>query len=193
MKVSDLVYDENFMDIIQKSKILAEFNIKLCTWISERNKDELLSRLDLSILKIDGFDIVDKLLFKIEGLSITESTTNIIQPIYGYMYEKLQDIHNTLSHYNHKLKISKYDYNNICNTTAMQLNNIYGEYQSVTYKYRNDSIKESSIKVHCCYEILLSRLKLDADRREAFNYLYQYITDIRNLCIEIIDNLEIGI
>lgn len=33
MKVSELVYNENAMDIIQKSRILAELLIKLSTWI----------------------------------------------------------------------------------------------------------------------------------------------------------------
>lgn len=191
MKVSELVYNENAMDIMQKSRILAELITKLSTWIGQRNKGETLSKYDLDILEEGDFYIIDKLLFKIEGLSVTENTTSIIRPIYEYMYERLHDIHDTLSHYNHKLKISKYDYNAICNNTTIQLNKIYGAYQDVTYKYHNDLINESIIKVKTCYEIFLSRLKLDQDRKEAFNYLYQYIVNIRNLCINIIDNLEI--
>ena len=191
MKVSELVYDENAMDIIQKSRILAELIMKLSTWIGQRDKDKTLSKYDLDILKEDDFYIIDKLLFKIEGISLTENTVSIVQPVYEYMYEKLHDMHDTLSHYNHKLKISKYDYHDICNNTTIQLNKIYGEYQKVTPKYYSDLIKESINKVKTCYEIFLSRLKLDPDRREAFNYLYQYIVDIRDLCIKIIDNLEI--
>ena len=191
MKVSELVYNENAMDIIQKSRILAELLIKLSTWIGQRNRDKTLSKYDLDILKEDDFYIIDKLLFKMEGISLTENTVNIVQPMYEYMYEKLHDMHDTLSHYNHKLKISKYDYHDICNNTTIQLNKIYGEYQKVTPKYYNDLIKESINKVKTCYEIFLSRLKLNPDRGEAFNYLYQYIVDIRDLCIKIIDNLEI--
>lgn len=191
MKVSELVYNENAMDIIQKSRILAELLIKLSTWIGGRDRDKTLSKYDLDILKEDDFYIIDKLLFKIEGISLTENTVSIVQPVYEYMYEKLHDMHDTLSHYNHKLKISKYDYHDICNNTTIQLNKIYGEYQKVTPKYYSDLIKESINKVKTCYEIFLSRLKLDPDKREAFNYLYQYIVDIRDLCIKIIDNLEI--
>lgn len=191
MKVSELVYNENAMDIIQKSRILAELLIKLSTWIGQRDRDKTLSKYDLDILKEDDFYIIDKLLFKMEGISLTENTVNIVQPMYEYMYEKLHDMHDTLSHYNHKLKISKYDYHDICNNTTIQLNKIYGEYQKVTPKYYNDLIKESINKVKTCYEIFLSRLKLNPDRGEAFNYLYQYIVDIRDLCIKIIDNLEI--
>lgn len=191
MKVSKLVYDENSMDIIQKSRILAELLIKLSTWIEQRYRDKTLSKYDLDILEEDDFYIIDKLLFKMEGISLTENTVNIVQPMYEYMYEKLHDMHDTLSHYNHKLKISKYDYHDICNNTTIQLNKIYGEYQKVTHKYYNDLIKESINKVKTCYEIFLSRLKLNPDRKEAFNYLYQYIVDIRDLCIKIIDNLEI--
>lgn len=191
MKVSELVYNENAMDIIQKSRILAELIINLSTWIGQRDRDKTLSKYDLDILKEDDFYIIDELLFKMEDISLTENTVNIVQPMYEYMYEKLHDMHDTLSHYNHKLKISKYDYHDICNNTTIQLNKIYGEYQKVTHKYYNDLIKESINKVKTCYDIFLSRLKLDPDRREAFNYLYQYIVDIRDLCIEIIDNLEI--
>ena len=191
MKVSELVYDENSMDIIQKSRILAELLIKLSTWIGQRDRDKTLSKYDLDILKEDDFYIIDKLLFKMEGISLTENTASIVQPMYEYMYEKLHDMHDTLSHYNYKLRISKYDYHDICNNTTIQLNKIYGEYQKVTPKYYNDLIKESINKVKTCYEIFLSRLKLNPDRGEAFNYLYQYIVDIRDLCIKIIDNLEI--
>lgn len=191
MKISELVYNENAMDIIQKSRILAELIINLSTWIGQRDRDKTLSKYDLDILKEDDFYIIDELLFKMEDISLTENTVNIVQPMYEYMYEKLHDMHDTLSHYNHKLKISKYDYHDICNNTTIQLNKIYGEYQKVTHKYYNDLIKESINKVKTCYEIFLSRLKLNPDRGEAFNYLYQYIVDIRDLCIKIIDNLEI--
>ena len=86
MKVSELVYNENAMDIIQKSRILAELLIKLSTWIGQRDRDKTLSKYDLDILKEDDFYIIDKLLFKMEGISLTENTASIVQPMYEYMY-----------------------------------------------------------------------------------------------------------
>ena len=121
-----------------------------------------------------------------------EKLKGLIIFIYQALYSWIKDVYIEIKKANETIQNIPYDTHDLENHIVTQINTLYYLYESVDVKYYNDSINDATKKIISIYKELRKRLNL-SDIKQVSNFLLTFIKKLRNLCVDIVNNIELDI
>lgn len=192
IKVSDFIYDEKILNKIKTANEIVSINQKLSTFIIGDINDYTNIK---HVLNTD-FSPIYKGIYMLPDLDrekYKEKLKGLIIFIYPALYVWVKNVHTEIKKANETIQNIPYDTHDLENHIVTQLNTLYYLYESVDAKYYNDSINDATKKIIPIYKELRKRLYLSDDIKQISNFLLTFIKKLRNLCVDIVNNIELDI
>lgn len=191
IKISDFIYDEKILNKIKIANEIVSINQKISTFstydINNYTNIEHVLNADFSPIYKGIYMLPD-----LEQEKYKEKLKGLIIFIYQALYSWIKDVHIEIKKANETIQNIPYDTHDLENHIVTQMNTLYYLYESVDVKYYNDSINDATKKIISIYKELKKRLNL-SDIKQVSNFLLTFIKKLRNLCVDIVNNIELDI
>lgn len=183
----DIIYNDDRLKRIDMATKVYELGMKCTEYIIAMGEDKY-SYIDVPELSLE---CIGRALLTIENEELSNRMKEILENQYMYLYQNLKDIHDDLDELRYKVILSRFDYNEICNRMAIELNEIYGIYTK--YKHTNQfSYTEQFHNILEGYVMLYRRARPRSntleDIKKCIKTLY---CNIRGICSDIIKEIVI--
>lgn len=183
----DIIYNDDRLKRIDMATKVYELGMKCTEYIIAMGEDKY-SYIDVPELSLE---CIGRALLTIENEELSNRMKEILENQYMYLYQNLKDIHDDLDELRYKVILSRFDYNEISNRMAIELNEIYGIYTK--YKHTNQfSYTEQFHNILEGYVMLYRRAKPRSntleDIKKCIKTLY---CNIRGICSDIIKEIVI--
>lgn len=183
----DIIYNDDRLKRIDMATKVYELGMKCTEYIIAMGEGKY-SYIDVPELSLE---CIGRALLTIENEELSNRMKEILENQYMYLYQNLKDIHDDLDELRYKVILSRFDYNEISNRMAIELNEIYGIYTK--YKHTNQfSYTEQFHNILEGYVMLYRRAKPRSntleDIKKCIKTLY---CNIRGICSDIIKEIVI--
>lgn len=183
----DIIYNDDRLKRIDMATKVYELGMKCTEYIIAMGEDKY-SYIDVPELSLE---CIGRALLTIENEELSNRMKEILENQYMYLYQNLKDIHDDLDELRYKVILSRFDYNEISNRMAIELNEIYGIYTK--YKHTNQfSYTEQFHNILEGYVMLYRRARPRSntleDIKKCIKTLY---CNIRGICSDIIKEIVI--
>ena len=183
----DIIYNDDRLKRIDMATKVYELGMKCTEYIIAMGEDKY-SYIDVPELSLE---CIGRALLTIENEELSNRMKEILENQYMYLYQNLKDIHDDLDELRYKVILSRFDYNEISNRMAIELNEIYGIYTK--YKRANQfSYTEQFHNILEGYVMLYRRARPRSntleDIKKCIKTLY---CNIRGICSDIIKEIVI--
>ena len=183
----DIIYNDDRLKRIDMATKVYELGMKCTEYIIAMGEDKY-SYIDVPELSLE---CIGRALLTIENEDLSNRMKEILENQYMYLYQNLKDIHDDLDELRYKVILSRFDYNEISNRMAIELNEIYGIYTK--YKHTNQfSYTEQFHNILEGYVMLYRRARPRSntleDIKKCIKTLY---CNIRGICSDIIKEIVI--
>lgn len=192
IKIEDVLYHEKGLKLVKDAEIIYNIMSKLNDTISVRDEEKpkfgkdqrrVLSELNYSV--IGFYFYTDEQLKK-------EFTEECLDPLFEYLVKKLKSIQGKLKNADEKLYTSAYSYRDIRNVIACLSNDLFAIYSSIE-KRKFNSFNDMIQYIDRAFSILNDRVENNCARIEAGQKYIFFLSHLRNLCFDIVKNMEIEV
>lgn len=191
IKVNRIIYDDTIMKKILIAKEVQSLCTSLSIWISDYDKKTYsISEKYTSILEKYNFEILDRALIILDSKNKYNKQESV-KDLYEYLYKKINSIDKKLNQPLDFIRNTYYDYHDLSNYIVIEKNKLYGVMCKFEEKYYSDSIQTAVDKLIDGFSILRHRLNNNYARIEAGQKLYNFIVSLRDMCIFVLDSMEI--
>lgn len=193
IKAEKLIYSDSIMERISIARDVQHLYASLSMWISYYDKELYpITERDINILKNYNYEVLDK------ALTILKSKNNynekdMVIDLYKYLYIKFNSILHELNQPLDFINRSAYNYSDLRNYIVNMKNTFFGFLCKYDEKCYSDNISTAVNKSLEGLDVLRFRLLNNYAKIEAGKKLYNFIVSIRNICIHILDDIEIEI
>ena len=193
IKAEKLIYSDSIMERISIARDVQHLYASLSMWISYYDKELYpITERDINILKNYNYEVLDK------ALTILKSKNNynekdMVIDLYKYLYIKFDSILHKLNQPLDFINHSAYNYSDLRNYIVNMKNTFFGFLCKYDEKCYSDNISTAVNKSLEGLDVLRFRLLNNYAKIEAGKKLYNFIVSIRNICIHILDDIEIEI
>ena len=193
IKAEKLIYSDSIMERISIAHDVQHLCASLSMWISYYDKERYpITERDINILKNYNYEVLDK------ALTILKSKNNynekdMVIDLYKYLYIKFDSILHKLNQPLDFINRSAYNYSDLRNYIVNMKNTFFGFLCKYDEKCYSDNISTAVNKSLEGLDVLRFRLLNNYAKIEAGKKLYNFIVSIRNICIHILDDIEIEI
>lgn len=193
IKAEKLIYSDSIMERISIARDVQHLCVSLSMWISYYDKELYpITERDINILKNYNYEVLDK------ALTILKSKNNynekdMVIDLYKYLYIKFDSILHKLNQPLDFINRSAYNYSDLRNYIVNMKNTFFGFLCKYDEKCYSDNISTAVNKSLEGLDVLRFRLLNNYAKIEAGKKLYNFIVSIRNICIHILDDIEIEI
>ena len=193
IKAEKLIYSDSIMERISIARDVQHLYASLSMWISYYDKELYpITERDINILKNNNYEVLDK------ALTILKSKNNynekdMVIDLYKYLYIKFNSILHELNQPLDFINRSAYNYSDLRNYIVNMKNTFFGFLCKYDEKCYSDNISTAVNKSLEGLDVLRFRLLNNYAKIEAGKKLYNFIVSIRNICIHILDDIEIEI
>lgn len=191
IKISDFIYDEKILNKIKIANEIVSINQKISTF----SADDINNYTSIEHVLNADFSPIYKGIYMLPDLEqekYKEKLKGLIIFIYQALYSWIKDVYIEIKKANETIQNIPYDTHDLENHIVTQINTLYYLYESVDVKYYNDSINDATKKIISIYKELRKRLNL-SDIKQVSNFLLTFIKKLRNLCVDIVNNIELDI
>lgn len=193
IKAEQLIYSDSIMERIAIARDVQKLYVSLTTWIASYDKETYpITKRDIEILKNYNYEVLDR------ALTILESKNNynehdMVIDLYKYLYKKFNSILKKLNQPLYAIDHSSYNYDGLRDYIVNMKNTFFGFLCKYDEKYYLDNISTSVGKSLEGFDVLRVVLGNKYAKIEAGQKLYNFIVSIRNICMYILDDMEIEI
>ena len=191
IKISDFIYDEKILNKIKIANEIVSINQKISTF----STDDINNYTSIEHVLNADFSPIYKGIYMLPDLEqekYKEKLKGLIIFIYQALYSWIKDVYIEIKKANETIQNIPYDIHDLENHIVTQINTLYYLYESVDVKYYNDSINDATKKIISIYKELRKRLNL-SDIKQVSNFLLTFIKKLRNLCVDIVNSIELDI